>query len=56
MIRYIALWLLGKNLIMQREKTHDEKLANADLQDTLEQVYPLNIIDNIMEKTLNPEE
>ena len=46
----------GKKILYddKREKTHDEKLANADLQDTLEQIYPLNIIDNIMEKNFEP--
>ena len=47
----------GKKILYddKREKTHDEKLANADLQDTLEQIYPLNIIDNsAIEKNLKP--
>ena len=46
----------GKKILYddKKEKTHDEKLANADLQDTLEQIYPLNIIENIMEKNFEP--
>ena len=37
-----------------REKTFEEKLADADLQDMMEQIYPLGDIDGIREGNLDP--
>lgn len=36
------------------KKSHEEKLTNPDLQDMLEQIYPLNMIDKIMSKDFDP--
>lgn len=46
----------GKKIIYddKLKKTHEEKLNNPDLQDLLEQIYPLNHITNIMDKTFDP--
>lgn len=46
----------GKKILYddKKVKTHDEKLSNADLQDTLEQIYPLNMINNVMDKNFEP--
>lgn len=46
----------GKKIIYddKLEKTHEQKLNNPDLQDMLEQIYPLNQITNIMDKTFDP--
>lgn len=46
----------GKKIIYddKLKKTHEEKLNNPDLQDMLEEIYPLNQITNIMDKTFDP--
>lgn len=46
----------GKKIIYddKLKKTHEEKLNNPDLQDMLEEIYPLNQIINIMDKTFDP--
>lgn len=39
------------------DKTHknsENKLTNPDLQDTLEQIYPLTVVKNIMEENFDP--
>lgn len=36
------------------EKNFEQKLANPDLQDTLEQIYPLNSVSVLMEKNFDP--
>lgn len=36
------------------QKSHEEKLANPDLQDMLEQYYPLDKNDVIMDKSIDP--
>lgn len=36
------------------EKSHDEKLSNPDLQDMLEQDYPLEMISKLMDKSFDP--
>ncbi|MFA6941076.1 MAG: M15 family metallopeptidase [Clostridiaceae bacterium] len=36
------------------EKSFEQKLANPDLQDTLEQIYPLNSVNDLMEKNFDP--
>lgn len=36
------------------EKSSDQKLVNPDLQDTLEQTYPLSSIKNIMQSNFDP--
>lgn len=38
----------------KKEKSHDEKLSNADLQDTLSQLYPLDMINDVTEKNFEP--
>lgn len=38
----------------KKEKSHDEKLSNADLQDALEQVYPLEMITSISPTNFEP--
>lgn len=37
-----------------KSKSYEEKLANADIQDMMEQVYPLNDISTIMEDNFDP--
>ena len=46
----------GKKLIYddKKEKNSGEKLANPDLQDTLEQIYPLSSIKTIMDNDIDP--
>ena len=46
----------GKKFIYddKKVKTPEEKLANPDLQDMLEQIYPLNKTNEIMPKDFNP--
>jgi hypothetical protein len=46
----------GKKLIYddKEEKNFDQKLANPDLQDTLEQIYPLTPIKSIMNSNFDP--
>lgn len=38
----------------KKEKTQQEKLVNGDLQDMMEQVYPLEKIDDLMEENFDP--
>ncbi|WP_283591358.1 M15 family metallopeptidase [Clostridium butanoliproducens] len=38
----------------KKEKTQQEKLANGDLQDMMEQIYPLEKIDDLMEENFDP--
>ena len=46
----------GKKIIYddKKEKSHDEKLSNPDLQDMLEQDYPLEKNTEIMNKNFDP--
>jgi hypothetical protein len=46
----------GKKLIYddKKEKNFDQKLSNPDLQDTLEQIYPLSTIKSIMPSNFDP--
>ncbi|MBC8060066.1 MAG: M15 family metallopeptidase [Clostridiaceae bacterium] len=46
----------GRKLLYddKRNKSSDQKLANPDLQDTLEQVYPLSTVRNILDKDFDP--
>ena len=46
----------GKKIIYDDKikKSHEEKLANPDLQDVLEQVYPLDKNNNLMDKNFDP--
>jgi len=46
----------GKKIIYddKREKNHEEKLANPDLQDMLEQIYPLTTTRKLMDKSFDP--
>ncbi|SFC17949.1 M15 family metallopeptidase [Clostridium uliginosum] len=46
----------GKKIIYDDkiEKSHEEKLENPDLQDMLEQDYPLDKSNSIMDKTFDP--
>lgn len=46
----------GKKILYddKLEKTQEEKFSNADLQDTLEQYYPLNKNISLMDKSFNP--
>ena len=46
----------GKKLLYddQARKTPQEKLVNPDLQDTLEQIYPLTPVNSIMEENFDP--
>lgn len=46
----------GKKILYDDKikKNHDEKLANPDLQDVLEQYYPLDKKDIVMDKSFNP--
>ncbi|WP_242948681.1 M15 family metallopeptidase [Caloramator quimbayensis] len=38
----------------KKKKSHDEKILNADIQDMMEQIYPLNTENKIMEKDFDP--
>lgn len=38
----------------KKQKSYEQKLANADLQDTLEQLYPLSDLTNLMEGNYDP--
>ncbi|NMM64252.1 M15 family metallopeptidase [Clostridium sp. P21] len=38
----------------KKVKTPEEKLGNADLQDTMEQIYPLTSISKLMDKNYDP--
>lgn len=46
----------GKKIIYddKKQKSHEEKLANPDIQDMLEQDYPLGTITEIMDKNFDP--
>jgi hypothetical protein len=46
----------GKKLLYddQAKKTVQEKLSNPDLQDTLDQIYPLTPVNTIMEENFDP--
>lgn len=46
----------GKKLLYddKRVKNNDEKLNNPDIQDMMEQIYPLNDIDNLLEVNYDP--
>lgn len=46
----------GKKIIYDDKisKSHEEKLANPDLQDVLEQVYPLDKNNTLMDKNFDP--
>ncbi|MBZ4647094.1 MAG: family metallopeptidase [Clostridia bacterium] len=46
----------GKRILYddKKEKNHNEKLANADLQDMMEQIYPLSDITNLMAEDFDP--
>lgn len=36
------------------QKNHEEKLANPDLEDSLSQIYPLEMINSVMDKNFDP--
>ena len=38
----------------KKEKSHEQKFYNSDLQDTLEQIYPLDMITDVMEEGQDP--
>ena len=38
----------------KRVKTFEEKFANPDIQDVMEQIYPLGSIDKVMDKNIDP--
>ncbi|AJA47297.1 D-alanyl-D-alanine carboxypeptidase [Clostridium pasteurianum DSM 525 = ATCC 6013] len=46
----------GKKIIYddKREKNHEEKLNNPDLQDMLEQIYPLGTVTKLMDTNFDP--
>ncbi|WP_297423903.1 M15 family metallopeptidase [Clostridium sp.] len=46
----------GKKIIYddKKQKSHEEKLSNPDLQDMLEQEYPMQMTTEIMEKNFDP--
>ncbi|QEK12425.1 M15 family metallopeptidase [Crassaminicella thermophila] len=46
----------GKRILYddKRRKNLNEKLSNPDLQDMMQQIYPIYSIKNLMRKTLNP--
>ncbi len=46
----------GKKILYddKKAKTFEEKLGNADLQDTMEQIYPLTNISKLMDKNYDP--
>ena len=46
----------GKKILYddKRKKTHEEKLSNPDLQDMLEQIYPLETTGKLMDKDFDP--
>lgn len=46
----------GKKILYddKKVKSFEEKLANADLQDTMDQIYPLTAISKLMDKNYDP--
>lgn len=46
----------GKKILYddKKEKTYDQKFFNADLEDTLSDIYPLNMIDKVMDNNYDP--
>lgn len=46
----------GKKILYddKKEKNNDEKISNPDLQDMLEDIYPLNMINTLMDKNFDP--
>ncbi|MEE0933592.1 MAG: M15 family peptidase [Clostridium sp.] len=46
----------GKKILYddKKEKTYDQKFFNADLEDTLSDIYPLNMIDKVMDDNYDP--
>lgn len=46
----------GKKILYddKKEKNFEQKLANPDLQDTLEQIYPLGSVSDLMNKNFDP--
>ena len=38
----------------KRRKTFEEKFSNPDIQDVMEQIYPLGSIDKVMDKNIDP--
>lgn len=51
-----VVMLSGKRIVYDdgREKTFEQKLADADLQDMMEQEYPLGDVDGVREGNLDP--
>lgn len=41
-------------MMIKKEKTYDQKFFNADLEDTLSDIYPLNMIDKVMDNNYDP--
>ncbi len=54
--RVYAVMKSGKKLLYddKRVKSYDEKLNNPDIQDMMEQIYPLNDIDDLLEANYDP--
>ena len=46
----------GKKIVYDdgRQKTIEQKLDNPDLQDSMEQIYPLGVVTSLMEKDFDP--
>lgn len=51
-----AVMKSGKRLLYddKRVKSHEEKLSNPDIQDMMEQIYPLNDINSLLEVNYDP--
>lgn len=54
---FIYLIMQNNNRVLyddKKEKSHEQKFYNSDLQDTLEQIYPLDMITDVMEEGEDP--
>lgn len=54
---FIYLIMQNNNKVLyddKKEKSHEQKFYNSDLQDTLEQIYPLDMITDVMEEGQDP--
>lgn len=54
---FVYLVMQNNNKVLyddKKEKSHEQKFYNSDLQDTLEQIYPLDMINNVMEEGQDP--
>lgn len=54
---FIYLVMQNNNKVLyddKKEKSHEQKFYDSDIQDTLEQIYPLDMITDVMEEGQDP--